>query len=123
MLAAASVTTNLRVDLTGTDQDCNDCSVTKHIVETGSSSPELHNGKLVAIRGVSRGESSHRPSYSIRIISMKTYMCVICGFLYEEEKGLPDEGIAPGTKWDDVPMNWKCPECQAGKDDFEMVEI
>jgi rubredoxin len=54
---------------------------------------------------------------------MKTYMCVICGFVYEEEKGLPDQGIAPGTKWADVPMNWKCPECGAGKEDFEMVEI
>ena len=56
-------------------------------------------------------------------LSMKTYMCVICGFLYDEEQGLPDEGIAPGTKWEDVPMNWKCPECGAGKEDFEMVEI
>ncbi len=56
-------------------------------------------------------------------ITMKTYMCVICGFVYDEEKGLPDEGIAPGTRWEDVPMNWKCPECGAGKEDFEMMEI
>jgi rubredoxin len=54
---------------------------------------------------------------------MKTYMCVICGFVYDEAKGLPDEGIEPGTRWDDVPMNWKCPECGAGKEDFEMMEI
>ena len=40
-----------------------------------------------------------------------------------EEKGLPDEGIAPGTRWEDVPMNWTCPECGARKEDFEMVEI
>jgi rubredoxin len=56
-------------------------------------------------------------------ISMKSYMCVICGFVYEEEKGRPEEGIAPGTPWDDVPENWKCPECGATKSDFEMVEI
>ena len=37
--------------------------------------------------------------------------------------GLPDEGIAPGTRWEDVPMNWTCPECGARKEDFEMVEI
>ncbi len=54
---------------------------------------------------------------------MKTYMCVICGFIYDEAKGLPDEGIPPGTTWEDIPMNWKCPECGAGKEDFEMVEI
>jgi len=53
----------------------------------------------------------------------KTYMCLICGFIYDEAAGLPEEGIAPGTKWDDVPMNWTCPECGARKEDFEMVEI
>lgn len=54
---------------------------------------------------------------------MKTYMCVICGFIYDEAQGLPDEGIPSGTRWEDVPMNWKCPECGAGKEDFELVEI
>ncbi len=54
---------------------------------------------------------------------MKTYLCVICGFVYDEAEGLPDEGIPPGTKWDDVPLNWRCPECGAGKEDFEMVEV
>ena len=53
----------------------------------------------------------------------KTYMCLICGFIYDEAAGLPDEGIAPGTRWEDVPPNWTCPECGARKDDFEMVEI
>ena len=53
----------------------------------------------------------------------KTYMCLICGFIYDEAAGLPEEGIPPGTKWEDVPMNWTCPECGARKDDFEMVEI
>ena len=53
----------------------------------------------------------------------KKYMCVICGFIYDEDKGLPEEGLAPGTKWEDIPMNWKCPECGAGKEDFEMMEI
>lgn len=54
---------------------------------------------------------------------MKTYMCVICGWVYDEEAGLPDEDIAPGTKWEDVPPNWKCPECGAGKEDFELIEV
>ncbi len=54
---------------------------------------------------------------------MKSYMCVICGFVYNEADGLPDEGIAAGTKWDDVLPNWVCPDCGARKEDFEMVEI
>ena len=51
---------------------------------------------------------------------MKKYVCTICGFVYEEEKGLPDEGIAPGTKWEDVPDDFVCPECGVGKDMFEV---
>ena len=54
---------------------------------------------------------------------MKSYMCVICGFVYEEEKGWPKDGIPPGTPWDKVPENWKCPDCGAAKSDFEMIEI
>ena len=54
---------------------------------------------------------------------MKKYMCVICGFIYDEEMGLPDHGIAAGTRWADVPLNWRCPDCGASKEDFEMIEI
>ena len=54
---------------------------------------------------------------------MKQYMCVICGWVYDEANGWPEDGIAPGTKWDDIPANWVCPECGAGKEEFEMVEI
>ncbi|HRO57614.1 MAG TPA: rubredoxin [Burkholderiaceae bacterium] len=53
----------------------------------------------------------------------RTLMCVLCGFVYDESEGLPDEGIAPGTRWEDVPEDWACPECGAGKADFEMIEI
>lgn len=54
---------------------------------------------------------------------MKTYMCTICGFIYDEAKGWPDDEITPGTKWEDVPLNWVCPDCGARKEDFEMVAI
>ena len=54
---------------------------------------------------------------------MKKWECQICGFVYEEEHGLPEEGIAPGTAWDDVPDDWCCPDCGAGKHDFEMIEL
>ena len=48
-------------------------------------------------------------------------MCLICGWIYDEAAGDPEHGIAPGTAWADVPMNWTCPECGARKEDFEMV--
>jgi len=54
---------------------------------------------------------------------MKTYMCLICGFIYDEEEGDPEAGIVPGTRWDDIPLSWRCPDCGAGKEDFQMVEI
>jgi rubredoxin len=53
----------------------------------------------------------------------KNWMCIICGWIYEEEKGAPEEGLAPGTLWEDIPEYWVCPDCGAGKDDFEMIEI
>ncbi|MEE4292939.1 MAG: rubredoxin [Lysobacterales bacterium] len=53
----------------------------------------------------------------------KKWVCIICAWVYDEEAGAPDEGIAPGTRWEDVPEYWVCPDCGAGKDDFEMVEI
>lgn len=53
----------------------------------------------------------------------KKYMCVHCSFIYDEAAGLPAEGIAPGTRWEDVPDTWRCPDCGVGKEEFEMVEI
>jgi rubredoxin len=53
----------------------------------------------------------------------KTWMCLICGWIYDEALGDPEHGIPAGTKWEDVPMNWTCPECAARKEDFEMVAI
>lgn len=54
---------------------------------------------------------------------MKTYMCLICGYVYDEETGDLEAGIEPGTRWADIPASWRCPNCGAGKEDFEMVEI
>ena len=54
---------------------------------------------------------------------MNKWICTVCGFIYDEAKGLPEEGIAPGTRWNDIPDDWRCPECSVGKEDFEMVLI
>lgn len=54
---------------------------------------------------------------------MKKYMCLLCGYIYDEEIGWPEDGILPGTSWQKVPSDWLCPECGASKEDFVMVEI
>jgi rubredoxin len=53
----------------------------------------------------------------------RSWMCVVCGFIYSEEDGLPEEGIAPGTRWDEIPEGWVCPDCGVTKADFEMIEV
>jgi rubredoxin len=53
----------------------------------------------------------------------KTWRCLACGYVYDEAEGWPEDGIAPGTRWEDIPAGWCCPECGARKEDFEMVEI
>ena len=53
----------------------------------------------------------------------KVWKCLLCDFVYDEAEGLPGEGIAPGTRWEDVPASWTCADCGAGKHDFAMVEF
>ena len=50
---------------------------------------------------------------------MKKYVCSVCGNIYDEAAGDPDNGIAPGTAWEDVPEDFVCPLCGVGKDQFE----
>lgn len=50
---------------------------------------------------------------------MRKYACSICGYVYEEAKGIPQAGIAPGTKWEDLPADWVCPLCGAAKTEFK----
>ena len=54
---------------------------------------------------------------------MKKWQCVVCGFIYDEASGLSEEDIAPGTAWEDIPVEWECPDCGVAKADFEMVMI
>lgn len=49
---------------------------------------------------------------------MKEMICSICSYTYDESKGIPEAGIAPGTPWEDLPADWQCPVCKAGKSAF-----
>ena len=54
---------------------------------------------------------------------MEKYICLLCGYIYDEEIGDIDSNLAAGTKWDDIPDDWMCPDCGALKADFEMMRI
>lgn len=51
--------------------------------------------------------------------TMKKYVCNVCGYEYDPAAGDPENGIAPGTAFEDLPENWVCPLCGVGKEDFE----
>ena len=53
---------------------------------------------------------------------MKKYVCDVCGYIYDEEIGDPDNGVEAGTKWEDVPEDFICQLCGVGKDEFSEVE-
>ena len=50
---------------------------------------------------------------------LRAWRCGACGYVYSEVAGLPDEGIPPGTRWEDIPEDWVCPDCGSGKEDFQ----
>lgn len=50
---------------------------------------------------------------------MDNYVCSVCGYVYDPAEGDPDNGIEPGTKFEDLPDDWTCPVCGASKDQFE----
>jgi rubredoxin len=54
---------------------------------------------------------------------MRKWQCIVCGFVYDEARGIPEDGIAAGTRWEDVPEDWECPECGVRKSDFEMMLV
>ncbi len=53
---------------------------------------------------------------------MKKYVCDVCGYIYDPEVGDPDSGIEPGMAFEDLPDDWVCPDCGAGKGEFSAIE-
>jgi rubredoxin len=56
-----------------------------------------------------------------RSMAFRRFTCQVCGHVYDEALGDPAARIAPGTRWEDVPAGWTCPDCGVAKADFEMV--
>lgn len=77
----------------------------------------LRGRECVGFAPRKRSEGRDQPA------AVKKWQCIVCGWIYDEAEGYEDDGIAPGTAWEDVPEDFVCPECGVGKEDFEMIEI
>ena len=53
---------------------------------------------------------------------MEKYVCTVCGYVYDPEAGDPDNGVEPGASFENIPEDWVCPLCGAGKEDFELED-
>jgi len=53
---------------------------------------------------------------------MAKYECNACGYIYDEAEGIPEDGIAPGTKWEELPEDWVCPLCGVDKSEFDKLD-
>ena len=52
---------------------------------------------------------------------MEKWECIVCGYIYDPAKGDPENGVAPGTKFEDIPDSWVCPECGVSKENFKKL--
>ncbi|WP_374679773.1 rubredoxin [Hydrocarboniphaga effusa] len=68
---------------------------------------------------MSTAEAAEKPTADAQ---MKRWICVICGFIYDDAVGMPEHGIAAGTRFEDLPDDWICPECGSPKSAFEIYE-
>jgi rubredoxin len=75
------------------------------------------------MRAIALTREEYAVSEVIELIEYKSWVCLICGWIYNEEEGLPEEGIAPGTRFAAIPEDWRCPLCDVGKAEFAVVEF
>ena len=87
----------------------------------GGTSSLRRRGLILNFPQVEKRAADAKPAATAA--GFKKWQCVLCAFFYDEAVGIPDEGIPAGTRWEDVPVDWTCPECGAHKDDFEMMRI
>jgi rubredoxin len=60
--------------------------------------------------------------YAAKEEMMQKYQCTVCGYIYNPAEGDPDNGVKPGTKFEDIPDDWVCPLCGASKSEFEPID-
>lgn len=53
---------------------------------------------------------------------MRRWRCLVCDYIYDERLGMPEDGIPPLTRFEDIPEDWYCPDCAVTKKDFELID-
>ena len=106
---------------------CPDCGVGKDDFECVDASPLTTSaqepGPVAEIETPATAAEAESSQAAVASdVPWAKWECIVCGLIYDEELGWPDDGIPPGTRWEDVPEDWLCPDCGVGKDDFELLE-
>jgi len=88
---------------------------------------QLHAGaeglEAIVLNFPKPGQRNVQAKASAAASALKKWQCTLCAFAYDEARGMPEEGIPAGTRWEDVPDTWICPDCSTSKSDFQMVEL
>ena len=79
-----------------------------------------NKSRIQQIREQTNQRSTSTPSIATK---SQRWECTICGFIYNEARGLPEEGIPPGTAWEEIPDDWQCPDCGVSKGEFDMMPL
>jgi len=111
-----------------TQWSCPDCGAEKHAFERMSGAADrVQLSPISQAANFSAWDAPAQKLDNAEAVTAATAFCIweclVCGWRYDEAKGSPEDGIAAGTKWQDIPADWLCPECGVGKDDFEMVKV
>lgn len=103
------------------DWSCPECGAAKQDFAMVEVAPPAPAAEPQAVAPVSAPPAANAPSQAQA--AHRIWECMVCGWVYDESKGWPEDGIAPGTRWEDIPEDWCCPQCGVGKEDFDMVLV
>ncbi|WP_323845187.1 FAD-dependent oxidoreductase [Microbulbifer magnicolonia] len=106
------------------DWCCPECGAAKQDFAMLAVVPEHQPQEAAPPSDVPATESiAAAPRASAQSAGYRIWECMVCGWVYDESKGWPEDGIAPGTRWEDIPEDWCCPQCGIGKEEFDMVLV
>ncbi|SHF03413.1 rubredoxin-NAD+ reductase [Microbulbifer donghaiensis] len=106
------------------DWCCPECGAAKQDFEMLAVTPQRQPQETAPLSAAtSTGSEPALPETAGTKSGYRIWECMVCGWVYDESQGWPEDGIAPGTRWEDIPEDWCCPQCGVGKDEFDMVLV